>query len=186
MKTSHNLRDSEEAQQILQQGLWLQRVQIPAAATVRPALRWSLELVSSGQPLPPIGFVVDLGHAALGTDWESRENRDMPPLPGLPPGLLRTYEDHVLGKLYADWTFARASDVLRLYQDQEQVRGQARRFGLRPDSICRPCRLHGRGPESRSHQGAVGASAPGCARSGLGCIRAETAFILCWRNCTSR
>ena len=32
---------------------------------------------------------------------------------GLPSSLLRTYEDHVLGKLYADWTFSRAGDALR-------------------------------------------------------------------------
>ena len=185
MKTSHNLRDSEEAQQILQQGLWLQRVQIPAAATVRPALRWSLELVSSGQPLPPIGFVVDLGHAALGTDWESRENRDMPPLPGLPPGLLRTYEDHVLGKLYADWTFARASDVLRLYQDQEQVRSQAHglafvltRFAARAD-------FTGVALSPGVIKGLL-EQAPRMCSLGAGMHSAETAFILCWRNCTSR
>ena len=28
--------------------------------------------------------------------------------------LVRTYEDHVLGKVYADWSFARASDAMRV------------------------------------------------------------------------
>jgi hypothetical protein len=126
MMTSHDLRDAEEAQVILQQSLWLQRVQAPSAASVRPALQWSLELLSSGQPLPPIGFVADVGHAALETDWLSPENRELPSLPGLPPGLARSYEDHVLGKFYADWTFARASDVLRRDRGMTQERNQAR------------------------------------------------------------
>src|SRR5262249_9571710 len=60
--------------------------------------------------------------------------------PGLPPGLTRTYEDYVLGKLYADWTFARAGDALRRYQGENQERDQARglafllnQFRLRAD-----------------------------------------------------
>jgi hypothetical protein len=43
----------------------------------------------------------------------------------LPIHLLRTYEDHVLGKLYADWTFSRASDALRRYKGRDQARGLA-------------------------------------------------------------
>jgi hypothetical protein len=46
-------------------------------------------------------------------------------IPALPVNLLRTYEDHVLGKLYADWTFARAGDALRRYQGRDQGRGLA-------------------------------------------------------------
>src|SRR5439155_21164744 len=34
-------------------------------------------------------------------------------------------EDHVLGKLYADWTFERASDALRRYQGKDRVKGLA-------------------------------------------------------------
>src|SRR5262249_8635385 len=44
---------------------------------------------------------------------------------GLPAGLVRTYEDHVLGKLYADWHFERASDAVRRYQGRDQDRGLA-------------------------------------------------------------
>jgi hypothetical protein len=39
--------------------------------------------------------------------------------------LLRTYEDHVLGKFYTDWTFARAADALRRYQGRDRARGLA-------------------------------------------------------------
>jgi hypothetical protein len=119
------LRDPELAQRYLLQGLWLQRAVAPSAATVKPALEWALEIAGGGQPLPPIGFVADLGHAAFGADREVRAPRDLTTIPGLPPGLARTYEDHVLGKVYADWTFERASDALRRYQGRERVRGLA-------------------------------------------------------------
>jgi hypothetical protein len=93
---------------------------------VRPALRWAQEVASAGEPLPPVGFVADLGHAALGADWEAKSGRNAIQVPGLPAALMRTYEDCVLGKLYADWTFARAGDVLRLLKDDERERDQAR------------------------------------------------------------
>src|SRR5262249_19608754 len=96
------------------------------AVLVRPALRWALEVASAGHPLPPVGFVADVGHAALGADWEAKAGREAVHVPGLPPGLGREYEDYVLGKLYADWTFARAGDALRRYQGEEQERNQAR------------------------------------------------------------
>src|SRR5437868_12611101 len=101
MSNIHELRDLDEARLFLAQGLWLQRVRAPAAAMVRPALRWALEVASGGQPLPPVGFVADLGHAALGADWEAKSGREAVHVPGLPPGLIRTYEDYVLGKFYA-------------------------------------------------------------------------------------
>src|SRR5579885_445313 len=125
MSTTYELRDLDEARQFLAQGLWLQRVRAPAAAMVRPALRWALEVASAGHPLPPVGFVADLGHVALGADWEAKAGREAMPVPGMDPGVMRTYEDYVLGKLYADWTFARASDVLRRFQGDERDRDQA-------------------------------------------------------------
>jgi hypothetical protein len=121
----YELRDPEEARRFLAQGLWWQRVAPPSAATVRPALEWALEVASSGQPLPPVGFVADLGHAAFGSDWESRPAKESAAPPSLPINLVRTYEDHVLGKLYADWTFGRAGDALRRYQGRDRARGLA-------------------------------------------------------------
>src|SRR4051794_23728679 len=100
----HEVRDLEEARRFLLQGLWLQRVLPPSAATIRPALEWALEAASGGQPLPPLGFVADLGQMAFGLDQEARVSREGIVVPGLPSGLARTYEDHVLGKLDADWT----------------------------------------------------------------------------------
>src|SRR5271165_394043 len=99
------LRDLDQAKRFLLEGVWLQRVLQPSAATLRPGLEWALEVASSGQPLPPIGFITDVGHIAFGLDHGTRVGREVPGGVGLPAGLTRTYEDHLLGKLYADWNF---------------------------------------------------------------------------------
>ena len=119
------LRDLAEARRFLQAGLWLQRVVPPAAPTVRSILEWSLEVAANGHPLPPIGFVADLGHVALLADRGASSARTAAPAVGLPHGLARTYEDHVLGKVYADYHFERAADALRRYQGRDQARGLA-------------------------------------------------------------
>jgi hypothetical protein len=120
------LRDLDSGRSFLCQGLWLQRARSPVAATVRPILEWALEIAAAGHPLPPAGFIADVGHLAFAADWEARPRPDAIAPPGLPPGLLRTYEDHVLAKLYGDWTFARAADALRRYNTgRDQARGLA-------------------------------------------------------------
>jgi hypothetical protein len=119
------LRDPDEARLFLFQGLWLQRILPPSPASVRAPLEWSLEIAASGQPLPPVGFVADLGHVAFGLDWQARTGRDDRLVPGVPPTLLRAYEDHVLGKLYTDWTFAEAGEYLRTYEGRDRARGLA-------------------------------------------------------------
>ena len=119
------LRDPDEAQRFLLQGLWLQRAIPPTAATVRHVLEWAQEIAAGGQPLPPTGVVADLGHAAFGADREAGASRDHLFIPGLPPALMRTYEDHVLGKVYADWSFERASDAMRRFQGRDRARGLA-------------------------------------------------------------
>lgn len=125
MKT-HIIRDSFEARRFLAQGLWWQRVLPPRAETVRHVLAWTKEIASSGQPLPPVGFVADLGHVTFGEDWEMRSGREQVTVPNLPMNLVRTYEDHVMGKIYADYTFSGACDYLRHYaKGREQARGLA-------------------------------------------------------------
>jgi hypothetical protein len=116
------LRDLDAAKRHILEGLWLQRAVRPSAATVRPALEWAMEVVSGGHPLPPIGFVADVGHIAFGADAEHRV-KEPTPVPGWPPALARTYEDHVLGKLYADWMFERAGDALRKYAGKDRIKG---------------------------------------------------------------
>jgi hypothetical protein len=131
----YTVRDPEVARRFVLQGLWWQRVLPPRPATVRTVLEWAMEAASGGQPLPPIGFLADLGHVALGQDQEDHGRREALAVPALPINLLRTYEDHVLGKFYADWTFGRASDAIRGYKGtRDQARGLAfllKQFGER-------------------------------------------------------
>jgi hypothetical protein len=133
---TYELRDPEDARRFVLQGLWCQRVVPPSGVTVRTALEWAAEAASEGMPLPPVGFLADLGHVAFGLDLESRQTRNAVVVPSIPINLLRTYEDHVLGKVYADWTFIEASDALRRYQGRDKARGLAfllRQFQERAD-----------------------------------------------------
>lgn len=118
------LRDLEAARGYILQGLWLQRIVRPSAALVRPALEWALEIFSAGNPLPPIGFVADLGNVVYGLD-RGGQTKEHVEVPGWPHTLARSYEDHVLGKIYADWTFERATDALRRYTGRDQAKGLA-------------------------------------------------------------
>jgi hypothetical protein len=118
------LRNLDDARDYILQGLWLQRLVPPTAALVRPALEWALEIASGGQPLPPVGFVADLGNVVYGHD-RGRQSKEFPEVPGWPPALARSYEDHVLGKVYVDWSFERATDALRRYTGRDQAKGLA-------------------------------------------------------------
>jgi hypothetical protein len=117
------LRDLDDARRFIAQGLWLQRAVPPVATSVRSVLEWALEVVAAGQLLPPVGVVADVGHAVFTS--ERSPSAHFPEIPDFPPGLARAYEDHVLGKLYADWTFERAGDALRRYQGRDRARGLA-------------------------------------------------------------
>lgn len=119
------LRDSDEAQRFLLQSLWLQRAIPPSPSTIKQILEWMLEIAASGQPLLPSGVVADFGHAAFGVNRESRAANEFRTIPGLPATLMRTYEDHLLGKLYADWSFERASDALRRFAGRDRAIGLA-------------------------------------------------------------
>jgi hypothetical protein len=123
--TVSDLRDLDQARLFVLQGVRLQQVLTASAASVGRALEWALEIASGGHPLPPPGFVADLGHSAFGLDQEARRDRQGQKGPGLPPQLARAYEDQVLGKAYADPTFERAGDALRRYQGRDRARGLA-------------------------------------------------------------
>lgn len=116
------LRDLDIARRYIVEGLWLQRAVKPTAGTVRAALEWAMEVAASGQPLPPIGFIADVGHTAFGGEHRAKEPI---PVPGWPPTLARQYEDYLLGKLDADLMFERASDALRKYADRDRTKGLA-------------------------------------------------------------
>src|SRR5438105_14949927 len=96
------VRDPDEAQRFLLQGLWLQRAVPPAAANVRHVLEWALEIAAGGQPLPPVGVVADLGHAAFGADRDPRAAREPVAIPGPPPARMRHYDDQLRGQRAAE------------------------------------------------------------------------------------
>ncbi|MCE9532702.1 MAG: hypothetical protein K8T89_16520 [Planctomycetes bacterium] len=116
------LRDPEQARFYLLQGLWLQRAVFPNTTTLSTVLRWALFIADAGMPVPPTGFIADVGHTALGKD---RGQRKSVTIPGWPPGLERSYEDHVLGKLCADGSFLRACDALKRIEADKQPLGLA-------------------------------------------------------------
>ena len=116
------LRDAAAAREYLLQGLWFQRVLKPAVATVKPALEWALEVASSGQPLLPVGFLADLGSIAFGTE-SGKQAKESNPIPGWPGASARMYEDFLLGKFYADWSFERATEALRRYEGHDRAKG---------------------------------------------------------------
>jgi hypothetical protein len=119
------LRSSDEARTFVVQGLRWQRLLPPSAPTVQPALQWALEIVSGGQPLPPIGFVADMGNALFSPTGTGRQARQESEDTGMKASLGRAYEDHVLGKIYADASLERAADALRHYRGRDQSRGLA-------------------------------------------------------------
>ena len=118
------LRDVADARRYVAQGLHFQRAVVPTPTTISFALKVSLSIVSGGDPLPPVGFVADFGHAVFGSDRGQR-SRERPPVPGWPAHQCRAYEDYVLGKVTADWTIERATDALRRYSIEDRPRGLA-------------------------------------------------------------
>jgi hypothetical protein len=126
--STYEILGAAEARRFLGQGLWLQRVAAPGAATAGPALRWALEAVSGGEPLPPVGVVADIGYLVLRSQRDPRaggSGHGMPEVRGWSAGLARRYEDLVLGKLDADGSIARASDALSRYRGRDRDRGLA-------------------------------------------------------------
>jgi hypothetical protein len=119
------LRDLDQARKFVLQGLRLQHVLAPSPPAVGRVLEWALEVASGGHALPPVGLVADLGHTAFALDPGARREGRGHKAPGLPPALSRSYEDHVLGRAYADHSFERAGDALRGYQGRDRARGLA-------------------------------------------------------------
>jgi len=118
------LRDAGEARRFLLQGLWRQQVVPPRPDRVRAIFEWCLEIAASGFPLPPVGFVADVGHFI--EDPPSSLRRSGVGARGDWPAVLtRSYEDFVLGKLDSDWSFERAAAAIRGFSGRDRCRGLA-------------------------------------------------------------
>jgi hypothetical protein len=120
----------DDARRFIYQGLCLQKAVLPPRpAHLRVILEWVLEIASSGEPVPPVGFVADLGVTVFGLDrGENRPGQDALPLSEVAKNVFRQYEDFVLGKIYGDWTFERACDALRTdryHTARDKARGLA-------------------------------------------------------------
>ena len=117
------VRDIPTALKLIGQSLWLQKITKPSAQNYKKSLEWVHHTVSSGNPIFPIGFIIDIGNVAFGTDTESKSSKEVLSVPNWPHNITRMYEDYILGKLYADHIFERASDALRRYQDKDRIKG---------------------------------------------------------------
>lgn len=122
--SNYEIRDPDQARQHILQGLLLSRCAPMTAARAVDALQWSMEIVSDGSPLPPMGFVADVGYVAFGS-LRSADLNQSQSVPGLDPTVSRRYEDYVLGKLYADMSFERASDAVMRFNGRDRHRGLA-------------------------------------------------------------
>lgn len=124
LATIFELRDQDEARRYVLQGLWLARAMPLNIESLQSSLNWCTEILAEGNPLPPVGFVLDVGHVAQAASRYATAQ----PLMQLPPvdqNLLRRYEDHVLGKFYADMSFERGTDAIARYQLRDRDRSIA-------------------------------------------------------------
>jgi hypothetical protein len=122
---AEEIRDLEAARLYVLQGLLIQRVSVPTRANVEAALTWGLELTASGHPLPPVGFLADLGQILLGHDSSIRSPRPAGATAAIDSGLARAYEDIVLGRLFTDHGLERAGHVIRRFGGRDQARAIA-------------------------------------------------------------
>jgi vWA domain found in the FtsH ternary systems/N-terminal helical region fused to the FtsH ternary system vWA domain len=122
--TPIELRQPDEARDYIAQAVLIQRVQRPGTENIKAALLDALAISSAGHPVPPLGVLADL-HALLFDPATSAWVKQPYAVPGWPAGVQQRYEDFVLSKLPADWTFERASSALLRYSEAERPRGFA-------------------------------------------------------------
>src|SRR5580700_8618256 len=99
----HELTNLEDARRYILQGIWLQRrLSPPPARTIRACLEWSLEISSNGLPLPPVGFVADIGVEAFDLAAGESSLPQQSQTNWLASNVARAYADQVLGRIFAD------------------------------------------------------------------------------------
>lgn len=118
------LRDPVEARQYLLQSLLLARGEPLDAPAVAGFLRWTRLLLSEGIAAPPPAFVLDAARLALRSAQPLAASA-VPSPAGVPPALLRGYEDYVLGRLATDLAFERAADAVLRYRHHDSDRAVA-------------------------------------------------------------
>ena len=122
--TVYEIRDPDEARRHLLCSLWMSRCAPMDPERVSNALRWAAELVSDGAPLPPLGFVADVGRVIAGS-LRSVDSQPATAPVELDAAIWRRYEDYVVGKLYADMSFERGVDAVQQYHGRDRDRAIA-------------------------------------------------------------
>ena len=118
MAVAQEIRDSDQAQQYVLQGLLCARVVQVTSSNISSMLHWCLRIAADGLPMPPAGFVADVFQLAS-NHLPTRLELD---IPGFAATKLRRYEDYVLGKLDADSSFERGSEAIARYKDDDRTR----------------------------------------------------------------
>lgn len=122
--SSYDLRDPDEARQYLLEGLLYSFAAPLNADSVKHSLSWAMEIVSQGDPLPCLGLVADIGLIATHqnvSDFKNEFDNEV----AHDPATKRQYEDYVLGKMFADYSFEQASDALAKYEARDHRRAVA-------------------------------------------------------------
>ena len=101
-------RQYEWASRYLCESFWFQRYGQPQAQHVPDVLRWAHALSEEGLGVPSLGMLADIGHLAVRHVASERSAASTCDPRRLPSGLLRRYEDYVLGRLWSDRDFERA------------------------------------------------------------------------------
>jgi hypothetical protein len=130
------LRDPDLARDFILESLLLSRAEAVTPDTIAFGLRLAMEVTSDGSPLPPLGLVMDIGLIATSL---GNERTKLEEIPGFEAGLVRKYEDYVLGKMYADMSFERATDAIARYSDRDHDRAIA----YTVNQICKRCGVAG-------------------------------------------
>lgn len=121
--TTVQLRDSDAARRYLTQGLWLQRLSPTNSDSIRAPLHCALCLAATDHNIPPTGFIADVIRLVM--NERSSVGDRSPIVNDLPLEKVRAYEDYVLGKLYADNTFERASVAISRYPTDDRIKAIA-------------------------------------------------------------
>lgn len=119
----HELQSPEAARAYVSQGLRWMRAVSWQPEIARQCLNWIRQLASEGHPLPPPGFVADIGVVVARLENRLRPVASQPS--DWPGEMIRGYEDHVLSKLYSDRGIDRAGDALCRLAERDRIRGMA-------------------------------------------------------------
>lgn len=120
---SIELRDSEEARTYLTQGIWLQRLADTNSQTIAAPIQCAMNLAANDEIVPPVGFIADVIRLVLFSDQPIARRQVV--AGSLSPQAVRSYDDYVLGKLYSDATFERASVAICRYETEQRIQAIA-------------------------------------------------------------